>query len=104
MMQRNGYLWCVNCLEEWQTGAHIKIPFSGDQYEIVYQDITQLIVVTGDDAYHGQKLHKNLQFIATDGQYVNFSPPSFPSIFIYIIGNVHHIVVAILGAVHLRLD
>jgi hypothetical protein len=71
------FLQIVNCLEEWQTGAHIKIPFSGDRYETVYQDIIQLIEVTGDDAYHGRKLRKNLQFIATDGRYVNFSPLHF---------------------------
>ena len=39
------FLQIVNCLEEWQTGAHIKIPFSGDRYETVYQDISSLIDV-----------------------------------------------------------
>ena len=65
--------------------------------------MVSLINETKEDAYHGRKLRKLLTSIATDGRYVNFFS-SFPFTFIYIVGNMHHVVVATLGAVDLRLD
>ena len=67
------FLQIVNCLEEWQSGVHIKIPFSGDRYETVYQDMAALIFATSEDPYHGRKLRKLASFIASDGRYVIFS-------------------------------
>lgn len=67
--ERFFFLQIVNCLEEWQTGAHIKIPFSGDRYESVYQDMSSLINSTEEHAYHGRKLRKLLASIANDGRY-----------------------------------
>jgi Domain of unknown function (DUF6532) len=61
-------LQIVNCLEEWQTGTHVKIPFSGDRYETVYKEMGSLIQTIEDNAYHGRKLRNQLSAIATDGQ------------------------------------
>ena len=70
----SNFLQITNCLEEWQSGSQIKIPFSGDRYEAVYQEITSLISRTEDHSYHRQKLQKLLSSIATIGQYVFFLP------------------------------
>jgi hypothetical protein len=59
----------VNCLEEWQTGAFVMIPFSGDRYETVYQDLASLINATDEHPYHGRKLRKLSKSIAIEGQY-----------------------------------
>lgn len=67
------FLQIVNCLEEWQTGAHIKIPFSGERYEGVYQDFATLIDTTEEHEYHGDKLRRLLSSIALDGRYVNIN-------------------------------
>jgi uncharacterized protein DUF6532 len=72
MSNQNPFVQIVNCLEEWQTGAHILIPFSGDRYESVYQDMVSLIDTAAENAYHGKKLNKLLMFIASDGRYVTF--------------------------------
>lgn len=61
-------LQIVNCLEEWQTGTLVKIPFSGDRYETVYKDMVSLIKTIEDNPYHGRKLRSQLSAIATDGQ------------------------------------
>jgi hypothetical protein len=64
-----------------------------------------LIETTGDDQYHGRKLRGLLKFIASDGRYDdNIIISLFPLLIfiINIIGNVHHVVVAIMGAMVLR--
>jgi hypothetical protein len=100
------FLQIVNCLEEWQTGTHIKIPFSGDRYEGIYQGFISLIDTTEEHDYHGDKLHRLLSSIAIDGRYVN-NINVFLHFLLYssfrIIEIVHHVIVVILGAEDLKL-
>jgi hypothetical protein len=93
------FLQIVNCLEEWRTGTHIKIPFTGDRYDSVYQDMMSLICAVEEDNYHGQKLRKLLASIASDGRYVNINISiHFLLYFLFlIIGNKHHVIEVILG-------
>jgi Domain of unknown function (DUF6532) len=57
----------VNCLDEWKSGEQITVAFTGDQYEHVYTDILSLSKDVLNDPYHGDKLHRLLSKIATDG-------------------------------------
>jgi hypothetical protein len=44
--------------------------FTGEQYESVYISIVKLVKDILKDPYHGNKLHKLLKKIATDGRFV----------------------------------
>ena len=62
----------VNCLNEWETGSEVKIPFAGDKYESVHGAILALIGQLEQNDYHGAKLQAMLQSVAIDGKYVEF--------------------------------
>jgi hypothetical protein len=50
----------------------VKIPFTGDRYESVYEAMLVLIDEIEGNDYHGAKLKVLLQSIASDGQSVEF--------------------------------
>ena len=60
----------VNCLQEWEQGYEVKIPFTGDQYESVHQAMISLIDTVEKHGYHGPKLETLLKRIATEGRSV----------------------------------
>ena len=62
----------INCLHEYELGTEVTTPFTGDRYESIYQAMVGLIEELEKHAYHGAKLEKLLEKIATDGQCVKF--------------------------------
>ena len=67
----------VNCLNEYEGGFEIKIPFTGDQYESVHAAMLSLIKQLWEHDYHGPKLVVLCEKIATEGQSVAFLSPSY---------------------------
>ncbi|KAH9015571.1 hypothetical protein EDB85DRAFT_1898647 [Lactarius pseudohatsudake] len=57
----------VNCLDEWESGYWVKVPFAGDTYRYRYSLIAGLANDILGNAYHGQRLRARLRKIAADG-------------------------------------
>ncbi|KAH9167798.1 hypothetical protein EDB89DRAFT_2074550 [Lactarius sanguifluus] len=61
----------VNCLDEWESGYQVKVPFTGDAYRSRYSLIAGLADDVMGNAYHGQRLRARLRKIAADGRTSN---------------------------------
>ncbi|KAH9165647.1 hypothetical protein EDB89DRAFT_2076601 [Lactarius sanguifluus] len=57
----------VNCLDEWESGYLVKVPFTGDAYGPRYSLIAGLADDVLGNAYHGKRLRARLRKIAADG-------------------------------------
>ncbi|KAH9172291.1 hypothetical protein EDB89DRAFT_2069955 [Lactarius sanguifluus] len=57
----------VNCLDEWESGYLVKVPFTGDAYGPRYSLIAGLADDVLGNAYHGKRLRVRLRKIAADG-------------------------------------
>ena len=57
----------INCLNEWELGYQVMIPFTGDRYDSVHKAMVSLIDELEQHDYHGAKLKRLLKKIATDG-------------------------------------
>ena len=57
----------MHCLDEYQTGAHVKLVFKGQLYSTIFDDFMEAIRDVREDEYHGPKLHNLLQTIGREG-------------------------------------
>ncbi|KAH9164867.1 hypothetical protein EDB89DRAFT_1911835 [Lactarius sanguifluus] len=57
----------VNCLDEWESGYLVKVPFTGDAYGPRYSLIAGLADDVLGNAYHRKRLRARLRKIAADG-------------------------------------
>ena len=56
----------MHCLDEYQTGVHVKLVFKGQLYSTTFANFMKVIRDVCKDKYHGPKLHNLLQTIGRE--------------------------------------